>query len=177
MNPRRVAIVGAAGSGKSWLAQSLNSALLAQGHSVRLSDRLGESPSHGSNSTTLAAVDWWITVASMPSPVSGLGVTTLLMGLDLPGLGPESQSEDSALRQGLSLTQNPFRIVYGLGVHRLNNALLALGLTQVHTAAWQDRERAQFNINGGRDTWVCNDCSDPACEHKLFTRLLTQRSA
>jgi hypothetical protein len=24
---------------------------------------------------------------------------------------------------------------------------------------------------------VCNDCSDPACEHQLFTRLLTQRSA
>ena len=44
------------------------------------------------------------------------------------------------------------------------------------TAPWQDRERSQFNINGGRDTWVCNDCSDPACEHKLFTRLLTQRT-
>ena len=177
MNPRRVAIVGAAGSGKSWLAQALNSALLAHGHSVRLSDRLGESPSNAAYSTTLAAVDWWITEASMPSPVSGLGVTTLLMGLDLPGLGPEQHSEDRALRQGLSVTQNPFRIVYGLGVQRLNNALLALGLTQVNTAAWQDRERAQFKINGGRDTWVCNDCSDPACEHQLFTRLLTQRSA
>ena len=113
----------------------------------------------------------------MPSPVSGPGVTTLLMGLDLPGLGPEQQRADSELRQALSLTQNPFRIVYGLGVHRLNNALLALGLKEVNTAAWQDRERSQFNINGGRDTWVCNDCSDPACEHKLFTRLLTQRSA
>lgn len=112
----------------------------------------------------------------MPSPVSGPGVTTLLMGLDLPGLGLEQQRQDSSLRQALSLSQIPFRIVYGVGVHRLNNALLALGLTEVNTAAWQDRERSQFNINGGRDTWICNDCSDPACEHKLFTRLLTQRA-
>ncbi len=99
------------------------------------------------------------------------------MGLDLPGLGPEQQTEDSLLRQALILTQCPFRIVYGVGVQRLNNALLALGLTEVNTAAWQDRERSQFNINGGKDTWVCNDCSDPACEHQLFTRLLTQRAA
>jgi hypothetical protein len=55
--------------------------------------------------------------------------------------------------------------------------MLALGLTKDHTAAWQDRALSQFNINRGRDVWQCNDCSDPACEHKLFTRLLTQRAA
>jgi hypothetical protein len=176
MSYRRVAIVGAAGSGKSWLAQALNSALLVQGHSVLLSEIPGASLPNLTDDPTLATVDWWITEASMPSPVSGPGVTTLLMGLDLPGLGPEQQRQDSSLRQALSLSQNPFRIVYGVGVHRLNNALLALGLTEVNTAAWQDRERSQFTINGGRDTWVCNDCSDPACEHKLFTRLLTQRA-
>ena len=110
----------------------------------------------------------------MPSPVSGPGVTTLLMGLDLPGLGLQHQKEDNSLRQALTLSQTPFRIVYGAGIHRLNNALLALGLTELNPAAGQDRARSQFNINGGRDTWVCNDCSDPACEHKLFTRLLTQ---
>jgi hypothetical protein len=171
-----VAIVGAAGSGKSWLAQALNSVLLAHGHSVRLSEIPGASPPNLTDGPTLAQVDWWITEASMPSPESGPGGTTLLMGLDLPGLGPEQQRQDSSLRQALSLSQNAYKIVYGLGVHRLNNALLALGLTEVNTAAWQDRERSQFNINGGRDTWVCNDCSDPACEHKLFTRLLTQRA-
>ena len=112
----------------------------------------------------------------MPFTASLPGLTTLLMGLDLPGLGPQHQKEDNSLRQALTLSQTPFRIVYGAGVHRLNNALLALGLTDVNTAPWQDRERSQFNINGGRDTWVCNDCSDPACEHKLFTRLLTQRA-
>jgi len=172
-----VAIVGAAGSGKSWLAQALKSALRAHGHSVLLSDGPGAYPSNTTRGTRLASVDWWITEASKPSPVSGPGVTTLLMGLDLPGLGPEQQTEDSLLRQALISAQSPFRIVYGVGVHRLNNALLALGLTEVNTAAWQDRERSQFNINGGQDTWVCNDCSDPVCEHKLFTRLLTQRAA
>ena len=110
----------------------------------------------------------------MPLPASDLGATILLMGLDLPGLGPEQQKEDRLLRQALSSTPIPFKIVYGVGAHRLNNALLALGLSEVNTAAGQDRARSQFNINGGRDTWVCNDCSDPACEHKLFTRLVTQ---
>jgi hypothetical protein len=171
-----VAIVGAAGTGKSWLAQALNSALLAHGHSVLLSEIPGASPPNTNDGPTPAPVDWWITQASMPSPVSGPGVTTLLMGLDLPGLGPEQQRQDSSLRQALSLSPIPFRIVYGLGVHRLNNALLALGLTEVNAAVWQERESSQFNINGGRDAWVCNDCSDPACEHKLFTRLLTQRA-
>jgi hypothetical protein len=98
------------------------------------------------------------------------------MGLDLPGAGPEQQKEDSLLRQALGLAQVPFKIVYGRELQRLNNALIALGLTEFNTAAWQDRERSQFKINGGRDTWVCNDCSDPACEHKLFTRLLGKRT-
>jgi len=176
MSPRRVAIVGAAGTGKSWLAEALNNALLAHGHSALLSARPGESPSHPPRGLSRAAVDWWITDASMPSTVSGPGLTTLLMGLDLPGLGPEQQHEDHLLRQALSLSQTSFKIVYGLGVHRLSNALLAVGLNKVNTAAWQERERSQFNINRGRDAWQCNDCSDPACEHKLFTRLLTQRA-
>jgi energy-coupling factor transporter ATP-binding protein EcfA2 len=176
MSPRRVAIVGASGSGKSWLAQALNSALLAHGHSVLLSEIPGASPPDTNDGPTLLTVDWWITEASMPFTASLPGLTTLLMGLDLPGLGLQHQKEDNSLRQALTLSQTPFRIVYGAGIHRLNNALLALGLTDVNTAPWQDRERSQFNINGGRDTWVCNDCSDPACEHKLFTRLLTQRA-
>jgi hypothetical protein len=171
-----VAIVGAAGSGKSWLAQALNSTLLAHGHSALLSDRSGELPSQPTLGLSHAPVDWWITEASMPSPVSSPGLTTLLMGLDLPGLGPEKQHEDHLLRQALSLSQTSFKIVYGVGVHRLNNALLAIGLNKVNTAAWQERERSQFNINRGRDAWQCNDCSDPACEHKLFTRLLAQRA-
>ncbi|WP_353239137.1 DUF87 domain-containing protein [Limnohabitans sp.] len=176
MSPRRVAIVGAAGSGKSWLVQALNSALLAHGHSVLVSDRPGASSSNKTDGTTLASVDWWITEASMPSPVAGPRVSTFLMGLDLPGLGPKQQHEDRLLRQALSMSQTSFKMVYGLGVHRLNNALIAMGLTEVNIAAWQEREHSQFNINGGRDTWICNDCSDPACEHKLFTRLLGKRS-
>jgi len=176
MSPRRVLIVGASGSGKSWLAQALNSALLVHGHTVRLSESPGASVSHTTDGTRPAQVDWWITEASTPSPVSGSGVTTLLMGLDLPGAGPEQQKEDSLLRQALGLAQVPFKIVYGRELQRLNNALIALGLTEFNTAAWQDRERSQFKINGGRDTWVCNDCSDPACEHKLFTRLLGKRT-
>jgi hypothetical protein len=34
------------------------------------------------------------------------------------------------------------------------------------------REQTQFAINQGRTVWQCNECSDPDCEHKLFTALL-----
>jgi hypothetical protein len=59
----------------------------------------------------------------------------------------------------------------------LNNALLALGLEGEDASAQHIREQGQFAINQGRSVWQCNDCSDPACEHKLFTRLVKQRSA
>ena len=70
-----------------------------------------------------------------------------------------------------------YRVVYGQGPRRLNNALMALGLEGEDAAAQQVREQGQFAINQGRSVWQCNDCSDPGCEHTLFTRLVKQRSA
>ena len=173
MSPLRLAILGAAGSGKSWLTRALSDALMAKGHSVRVSCSWSPNTTPG---TRLATEEWWITEAITAPRVHDPGLTTLLMGLDLPGVGPEQQRQDSSLRQSLSQAHCPFKIVYGQGIQRLHNAMLALGLTKDHTAAWQDRALSQFNINRGRDVWQCNDCSDPACEHKLFTRLLTQRA-
>jgi len=102
--------------------------------------------------------------------------TTLLMGMDLPGHDTGLQREDCLLRQSLALAATPFRVVYGRGMARLNNALLALGLPGEDASTWQERESHQFNINRGRDVWVCNACSDPGCEHQLFTGLLARRS-
>jgi nicotinamide riboside kinase len=110
---------------------------------------------------------------------------TLVTGLDLPwvadGLqrdGPQARGTvDNLVRQALERSGMAYRVVYGQGPRRLNNALLALGLAGEDATAQHIREQGQFTINQGRSVWQCNDCSDPACEHKLFTRLVKQRSA
>lgn len=109
--------------------------------------------------------------------------TTLVTGLDLPwvadGLqrdGPQVRGPvDTLVRQALERAGIAYRVVYGQGHQRLNNALLALGLAGEDDAARTTRENAQFAINEGRTVWQCNACSDPACEHQLFTGLLAQR--
>jgi nicotinamide riboside kinase len=109
---------------------------------------------------------------------------TLVTGLDLPWVADGLQRDgpqvrvpvDNLVRQALDRAGMVYRVVYGSGPRRLNNALLALGLKGEDLNAQQIRLNAQFSINQGRSTWQCNDCSDPACEHKLFTGLLMQRS-
>lgn len=110
---------------------------------------------------------------------------TLVTGLDLPwvadGLqrdGPQVRGPvDTLVRQALERSGMAYRVVYGQGPRRLNNALLALGLAGEDASAQSIREQGQFAINQGRSVWECNDCSDPGCEHTLFTRLVKQRAA
>ena len=107
----------------------------------------------------------------------------LVTGLDLPWVADGLQRDgphvrgpvDTLVRQALERGGIAYRVVYSQGPQRLNNALLALGLAGEDGQAGQLREQAQFAINQGRTAWQCNECSDPACEHKLFTRLLAQR--
>ena len=51
-------------------------------------------------------------------------------------------------------------------------ALLALGLPGEDETAWHTRQNAQYALNEGRTPWLCEKCSDPDCEHRLFTGLL-----
>lgn len=110
--------------------------------------------------------------------------STLVTGLDLPwvadGLqrdGPHVRAPvDTLLRQALDRAGIAYRVVYGQGHQRLNNALLALGLPGEDDTARMTRNNAQFAINEGRTVWQCNECSDPECEHKLFTGLLAKRT-
>ena len=109
---------------------------------------------------------------------------TLVTGLDLPWVADGLQRDgphvrgpvDTLVRQALERAGIAYRVVYGQGHQRLNNALLALGLPGEDDAARTTRENAQFAINEGRTVWQCNECSDPECEHKLFTGLLAKRS-
>lgn len=110
---------------------------------------------------------------------------TLVTGLDLPWVADGLQRDgpqvrvpvDNLVRQALEGAGLPYQVVYGEGPRRLNNALLALGLPGEDLSAQQTRVDGQFLINQGRSIWQCNECSDPGCEHKLFTGLLKKRSS
>lgn len=105
---------------------------------------------------------------------------TLLMGLDLPwvpdGLfrdGPAlREATDALLRRELQVAGIPFQTLYGPLTLRVQQALRAIGTALQRPLAAADPAWAQ-----GRRPWNCDKCSDPDCEHRLFTQLLQQRSA
>lgn len=100
---------------------------------------------------------------------------TLLMGLDVPwvpdGLFRDSpeirQRTDALLRQALQTAGLPFLTIYGQGQDRLQQALRPLGRLLGRPLA---DDPPAWGL--GRASWHCERCSDPGCEHQLFTRLL-----
>lgn len=85
----------------------------------------------------------------------------LVMGLDLRPATAAQEAADALLRTQLQQAGISYRVVYGTGPERLRNALLALG----QAGAQAQGRQAQWS-------WSCDKCSDPACEHRLFTGLL-----
>ena len=100
-------------------------------------------------------------VAETPA-VSACDVA-LLLGLDLPSSAGR-EADDARIRAQLQAAGLFFQVVYGPGAQRLQSALLALGVAQRN----EDDEGRAWN-------WVCEKCSDPACEHRLFSRLKEAR--
>ncbi len=115
---------------------------------------------------------------------------TLLTGLDMPWEADGIQRDgahvrapvDALLRERLQGGKIAFEVIYGLGDQRLQATLRAL--TSINSIAC-----SAANITGGalKDSrnssspdpapwvWTCDKCSDPECEHQLFTRLTAQR--
>ena len=102
---------------------------------------------------------------------------TLLMGLDLPwvsdGFFRDSKAirdaTDAVLRRELQLADVPFQTLYGQGPARLEQALRILGRTLGRDLVASNPVRSQ-----GRRPWNCETCSDPDCEHRLFTTLVAR---
>ncbi|MEJ7931235.1 ATP-binding protein [Ramlibacter sp. AN1015] len=96
----------------------------------------------------------------------------LLTGLDVPwtadGLqraGPQArEATDAVLREQLQRAGVDWRMVYGTGPHRCANALEAVA--SVAPWAWRPADAPPARWRG-----VCDACSDPDCEHRLFTGL------
>ncbi|MCY7319880.1 MAG: ATP-binding protein [Ramlibacter sp.] len=99
---------------------------------------------------------------------------TLLTGLDLPWVADGLQREgplardrvDAQLRDLLTAGGISFRVVYGEGETRVANALAALGSAPQTLG---DPIAAEAQSRPRRWQWNCDKCSDPGCEHRLFT--------
>lgn len=102
---------------------------------------------------------------------------TLVTGLDLPWVADGLQRDatqpreqtDALVRALLQRAGVPYRVVYGSGDARLQAALAALRAAGLAgSAAVRDEAPSSW-------TWSCEKCSDPDCEHRLFTGLLHPR--
>lgn len=102
---------------------------------------------------------------------------TLVTGLDLPWVADGLQRDgphvrgpvDELVRQALGRAGVPYRVVYGSGLERLKNALAAID--SIATYGQAERAAGQSGTSAGGWSWSCDKCSDPGCEHRLFTRL------
>jgi len=102
----------------------------------------------------------------------------LLMGLDLPwtpdGLFRDSpairDATDTSLRRALDAARLPYQTIYGQQDARLQQALRAVG-------RWLGRDLLPTDqaLTEGRTPWLCDNCSDPVCERRLFTGLMGAR--
>ena len=106
---------------------------------------------------------------------------TLLSALDLPWVadgwqrnGPHAREPvDARLRAALARAGVPFSVVHGSGAQRLASAWNAINL--VADSADGASDGGRFSSEGGGWVWRCDKCSDPACEHRLFSDLVAQR--
>ena len=106
---------------------------------------------------------------------------TLLTGLDLPWVADGSQRDpaqpreavDALLRSLLQRAGVGFQVVYGQGPQRLQGALQALASAGVLPPGAAGRDEAPAVRRPW--VWVCEKCSDPECEHRLFAQLRDRR--
>ena len=109
---------------------------------------------------------------------------TLLTGLDLPWIGDGMQRDgphtregtDTLLRATLGRAGLGYQVVYGTGPLRLDNALNSINaIFSGANFLYGTRATGSFLSKkpGKKSAWVwpCDKCSDPDCEHRLFTRL------
>ena len=183
----KVAVLGAAGTGKTALTRALKQSLtpaLADSNASR-----GAADTPGWYITDQSPLQEWLSGQTPQSLLTeqadcpGLeAILTqqrsfehhLLLALDIPAPlaadmadgGKQRQQMDVLLRSTLVQAGLPFQVIYGLGEHRLAQALAALG-----------KPAAESGSGRKPWVWVCDKCSDPVCEHRLLSDLLASRQA
>lgn len=145
----KIAVVGAPGTGKSSLVQALRSALLANADTAECS----------------VTEDW------APEQHRSFDLT-LLMGLDLSSTGSAAAPTlqlDAGLRHTLDKQAIAYAVVYGTGQARNECALEAIAYHREQTRTRRKRPTSDWQ-------WCCDTCSDAACEHRLFTALVNNKT-
>lgn len=159
--PQTIALLGAPGTGAAELADAINhrredSALTAQAIAVADTPQL---PAEIRRTLNSAAI-------------------TLLMGLDTPCAAPEQarrEAFDTHLRALLADACVRYHVVYGPGPRRIENAFKAIksiAKNGLPTSVSDLLEQKSMRLRA----WDCEKCSDPECEHRLFSAL-TDRAA
>lgn len=140
-----VALLGGADSGRTTLATALRQELARQ------------------------APDVEVLIDDLPTPAAPHRYDlTLLLAPD-PSDGPAGEAADARLRDALQRADIAFQIVFGQGVGRVRHALRAIGSALGRALVADDPA-----LTLGRGQWSCDHCSDPDCEHRLFTGLLAR---
>jgi len=158
-----IAVLGAPGTGRHQLATQLLERMAQRGMATPV--RVLDDPATFTEALSEA-----------PGPL-----VLLLMALDLPPTAAEPpassadrESIDAALRAALMRAGAPFSVIHGRGAERLANAWTALNARAEAADLDASRQGA-----GGRATdwaWSCEKCSDPGCEHRLFSDLIARRT-
>jgi GTPase SAR1 family protein len=162
----KIAIVGAPGTGKTWLATALNSFIFSANESAieaLQNVNIGDAPTLN----TIGEFD-----------------LILLMGLDLQPVSSAHfnaeicEKEDSKIRAHLQNHGLVFKVIYGNPATRLATTLrlIQTKYTINFVAARACPEPVLATISskiGQKWSWNCDKCSDPECEHRLFASLLT----
>lgn len=108
---------------------------------------------------------------------------TLVTALDLPWVADGLQRDgphvrepiDALLRAALQRANIPYQVVYGQGIDRLQNAIIAIN-SIANNRIPDCRKKQKISSNSLRN-WTCEKCSDPDCEHALFSQLVKKPSA
>lgn len=145
----RIALLGVPDSTKAELAAALADALNTSG-----------SPA------TVAQID-------SPTLAPDLASHDLVLLTGLNSWSAAREASDRQIRATLDHAGIAYRVIYGLGEERLQHALQACGSLPGQSPL----QRAPAGKKARPWAWMCEKCSDPACEHRLLSDLLASRGA
>ena len=153
---KTIALLGAPGSGALALAEALQRQLAGSAMTAKV----------------IAVADAPQLPAELRHALHSAAIT-LLMGLDLPCAAPEQTRReecDAHLRVVLADAAVRYHVVYGHGAERIENALKAINSIAIKpyvTSANDSFDAKTMRLRA----WECEKCSDPDCEHRLFSSL------
>jgi hypothetical protein len=154
----KIAVTGAPSTGKHQLALALERALKDAGRDAQVAVTDPSTPSGGAAGHT------------GHTGHTGYGLT-LLCGLE--SAEAARQAADQSIRSALAAAGIAYCVLHGSAPQRLAQALGAVHHLQPGPRPREQQPQARSKAW----VWVCDKCSDPACEHRLLSDLLAQRAA